>query len=385
MKYSLYTIAACVLILFCGCEEPDTEKDYAGKDIVCDNLYQGDSIEDAVTFLGTPDEARKSSLRTIERRGKLASGEELKFANRVFDLRRSRNTENFSVLLSQKMRSEIGKDNFLDRAIGSIKDGHFIYYECEDGFHGNCDAKFLATFGEVSENPAKGSKYFYFPQVPTHQLLFYHFHNPNYMTIGTTFHLIQEDGDYKIVEGFIRDMEMPESDKRVRVVPVVTSGIEKKDIDKWSDKSYDQWHIGLTEADNKNNIIEIVKTVKVTSGEKELDHNKAEELVVDYDSFKKYVEVWDDVRFKFSLLIKLKSENSYGTDTGGLSYIFRIASGSITSTLKYPGMKISDVSIKEKSAFVNGEMELLTFDSIGKAGTVYRNRVLVRLTKKGSQ
>lgn len=391
MKCTLNVIAVFTLVLICGCEDSGVEVDqsYASEDVVCDNLYQkSDLLEDAIAFIGVPEDVRKSRLSSVERRGKLVSGKELEFANRLFKVGRSRSVEDYTALLSKKMQKVMAvndKESFLVNRIPTIKEGHYLYTECEDDFYGKCDAKFLVTFGEVDKGAFEGAKNLYFPEMPTHQFVFFHFHKPNYMLIGSTHYVVKEGGDYKLVVESLKNIDMPASPKRVRVLPVTVSRVEKKTVYDHFGKSCEQWHIGLTEGDNKNNIIEIVKTLRVIKGEKKLESDQVEEVLVDYDAFEKYAKVWEDVRFKFAVAIERKSEKSYGPDTGGLTYIFHIASGSKTATLMYPGMKVSGVKLSDEGVFVEGEMELFLFDSVGGDGTVYRNRVFVRLTAKGSQ
>lgn len=388
MKLILNVISAFALVMVCGCDKSGSEisQGYASEDVVCDNLYQKDSVEAAVSFIGTPEDAHKGGIDCIERKGKLAGGKELEFANRILKVGLSRSVEDYTALLSKKMHDVMAandKESFLGGSISSIKEGHFLYADCEGDFYGECDAKFLVTFGEVDKDAFEGHKNICFPEMPTHRFIFFHFHKPNYMIIGYTVYVVEEGADYKITVESLKNVDMPAPPERIRVLPVAVSGVEKNTILELFDKPHEQWHIGLTAADNKDNTIEIVKTSQEISGEKKLEGDQAEEVLVDYDAFEKYVKVWDDVRFRFAVAIERKSEKSYGQDTGGLACFFHIASGSISSTLTYPGMEISDVSIKKDGVFVNGEMELLMFDSISEDGTVYRNRVFVRLTEKG--
>ena len=389
MKLILNVIAVFALVMVCGCDKSGDEANqgYASEDVVCDDLYQKSvSIEDAVSFIGTPEDAHKAGIDCIERYGKLASGKELEFANRIFKVGRSRSVEDYTSLLSKKMQGVMAandKESLLGGRISSIKEGHYHHAECAEDFYGKCDAKFAVMFGEVDKDDFKGHKNLYFPEMPTHQFMFFHFHKPNYMFIGSMAYVVEEGADYKVVVESLKNIEIPAPPKRIRVLPVAVSGVEKNTILDLFDKPHEQWHIGLTAVDNKDNTIEIVKTSQEISGEKKLEGDQAEEVLVDYDAFEKYVKVWDDVRFRFAVAIERKSEKSYGQDTGGLACFFHIASGSISSTLTYPGMEISDVSIKKDGVFVNGEMELLMFDSISEDGTVYRNRVFVRLTEKG--
>ena len=385
MKFLLSVAAVFALLL--GCEESGLEVDqsYASEDVVCDNLYQGESTEEAIVFIGVPEDARKSRLGSIEGSGKLASKKELEFANKVLKVGRSRSVEDFTSLLSKRMQEIMrtgDKESVLWERVHLIKEGHYLDSSCEEDFHGRCDAKFLVMVDKLDKNPAEGHRHLHFPEIPTHKFTFFHFHKPNYMLIGSTVYMVEEGSDYKIVVESLKDIDMPAYPKMVRVLPVTVSGIEKKTAYEYFGKPCEQWHVALTDADNKNNIIEIVKTSRVIKGEKKLEDDQAKEVVVDYEEFEKYAKAWDDVRFKFSAAIEPKSEHSFGLDIGGFKYIRHIASGSIAGDLKYPGMEITGVSVKEKGAFINGELELFTFDSLGADGVVYRNRVFVRLTLK---
>ena len=80
-----YTSIAIILLCafaISGCsnnEEDSTEDDQV--EIVYEDLYQGDSIEEALLFMKVPDNRREATLQSIERYGPLANHNELKFAN----------------------------------------------------------------------------------------------------------------------------------------------------------------------------------------------------------------------------------------------------------------------------------------------------------------
>lgn len=389
MKDLLVVFGACLLFGICGCEEsgPKINRAYAKSNIVCDNLYQGDSIEDAVTFLGAPDDKRKSNIDFIKRQDKLAQGKELEFANRLFNTGRTRSAEDYTSLLSNKMKKLMAandKRSLLNAQISAIRDGQAFSAPCEDDFHGKCDAKYAVTFGEIDKKRLDDSNWHYFPDKPTHQLLFFHFHKPNYSIIGEYHYLVEKNGDYKIVAASLKNRDAPEYKKGRRVMPVTKSGIEKKTVDDLSGRLFEKWHIGLTEDDNKKNTFDIIRTSRVISGEKKLDADFVKEVFVGYDYFAVRAKAWDYVRFEFAIDLKNKQVQSFGPDIGGRRYSCRIGTGSTNKTLKYPGMEITNINLKEEGVFKDGKLELLSFDSTGEDGTVYRNSVFVRLTPKES-
>lgn len=390
MKDLLIVFGACLLFGVCGCGGSGLKinQAYAKENIVCDNLYQGDSIEDAVVFIGTPEDERKGKIDYIKRQGGLAQGKELEFANRLFNTGRTRSAEDYASLLSKKMKKVMAandKRSLLHYQISAIRDGHAFGAQCEDGFYGKCDAKFVATFDEIDKKMLDDSKGYYFPDKPTHQLGFFHFDKPTYMIIGGLYHVVEKNGDYKYVTASLKNEDAPEYKKRKRVMPVTKSGIEKRTVYESPGKRlWEKCHIGLTEEDNKNNTFEIIKTSRVISGEKELDADLAEEVVVGYDYFATQAKVWESVRFTFAIDFKYKPIQSFGPDIGGLRYSAGIRPRSTLKTLKYPGMEITNINLKEEGVFKDGKLELLSFDSTGEDGTVYRNNIFVRLTPEES-
>ncbi len=384
MRDLLLVFGACILSGLCGCAETDLEvnQSYADENIVCENLYQGDSVEDAVNFVGPPEDRRKACIASLKRRDRLAQGKELEFANRLFNTGRTRRAEDYASLLSRKMKELLAgndKRSLLNNQMSEIRDGQAFGAPCDDNFFGKCDAKFVATFGDVNPEMLEDSNWYYFPDKPTHQLGFFHFHKPSYSLIGAMHYLIEDNGDYKLVVASLRDKDAPEYESPKRVTPVAVSGIEEKEVYVLGGKPHEQWHVGLTAADNKNNMIEIVMATETAGDAKSGGSEKSEKIIVNYDAISKYARVWDDVRFRFRV----------DFDSGGrqasnncleLKYDFHVAASSNSGHMKYPGREITNINMKEEGVFENGRLELVSFDSTGEDGRVYRNNIFVRLT-----
>ena len=389
MKRRFTFIAVFIFAITCACVGADSNKahPYPQRTIVCDNLYQGNSIEEAIAFTGAPDDMRDKNIRCLSRHGKLAEGKSLAFANRLFNIGRTRNVDDFKTLLSRQMNGLLADNNkrtMLSVQIEQIKGGQAFGADCEDDFYGQCDAKYVVIFGEIDKNILENSEWYYFPEKPTHQLGFFHFHKPHYSMTGTMNYVVEENGDYKIVAASCKNQDAPEYQKPERIGPVTFSGVSRKTMFDISDKSFDEWHIALTAEDNKNHCIEVVRTSLVIKGDKKLKDNEMRDVVIDYSNFEKYADFWNDFRFIFRADFKSASSKFFGPGRSGLDYNFSIAATFKGSTLMYPGQDISNINLKEDGVFEDGELELFSFNSTAEDGTVYRNRIYVCLTAKNS-
>lgn len=385
----LFCVAACMAVITSGRAESslNTNQPYPQRDIVCENLYQGNSIENAVAFAGSPENRRQEDIHYLSRQNGLAQDKALAFANRLFKTGQTRNSEDFTSLLSRKMKAllvEKDKQTTLNAHINRVRSGHAFSAPCEDDFYGNCGAKYIVTFGEVDKKRLEDSKWFYFPEKPTHQFCFLHFHKPGYTLTGEMWYAVEEEGDYKIVALSVTNEEAPEYQTPKRVLPVTISGIEEKTIFELGGSPNDQWHIGLTPEDNKNHIIEIVRTSHRIKGDRLLEDDEAETVVMDYDHVEKFANIWDDVRFKFRADFESAGKKFFGYGRSGLDYGFNIASQSKSGAFMYPGTEISNLKLKTEGVFEEGKLELFSFDSTAEDGTLYSNSVYVRLTPKQS-
>jgi len=106
--------------------------------------------------------------------------------------------------------------------------------------------------------------------------------------------------------------------------------------------------------------------------------DRSEKIIVNYDAISKYAKVWDDVRFRFR--VDFDSVGRQVSNSLELKYDFNIAASNRNGSIKYPGRDITRINMKEEGVFENGRLELVSFDSIGEDGRVYRNNIFVRLT-----
>ena len=183
-----------------NCKEKDKQGPPAAnidnKDIVYPMLYQeSDSLTDALKFIDAREDKLESYISFTGKKGKLANQDQLKFANKLFSLRRSKDAEFFISLLSERTRDQLNdndKNGILHNHINQIKNETFLY--------GEYDFKFFVTISELAEEERDElQKKAGFAETPTHNIIYWHFHKPKNMMIGTTFYLIENQGLYSIV------------------------------------------------------------------------------------------------------------------------------------------------------------------------------------------
>ena len=374
-------LVAMLSLLVCACRreapaELEINEDYSSAHITCDNLYQGDSVEEAVLFMNLPEERRQQMAQTLERYGPLACAEELKFANRVFRVGRSKRASDYLALLSAKMLQLIRKNNnvmVLWSRLDGIQKGHYLYAQCEDAHHGPCPAAFAVTFREVPPEvlDTEGRR-LYWPQAPTHVFRFFHFHTPNYMIIGSTVYVVREDNSFKIVSESVKGGSQRTASISPGVEPVVASGIEacrkvKNEEDTW------RWNIAISSEDKRANSFEIVLASTTVSADPNAS-STSENVLYDYDAFRKYCRAWEDVRFRFSASLQ--------ADKNQVFYVCHLGSGSRSTTDRYPGKDITDLNINETGLFTQGSLDLFSFETVDANNIRIKNKVLVRLRPK---
>ena len=165
-------------------------------------LYQKhDSIKNALTFIDVPEDkieehldSVNGALRNLTK--ELAGGRQLVFANNLFNLSGSKDTDMLITLLSngstQHLEDYDNKKSMLYRYMRQIKDGTFLY--------GEYDGKFFATFCKLSNEFLDSLREdIVFSETPSHALIYWHYHEPKTMLIGTTFYLIEDGRKYKLV------------------------------------------------------------------------------------------------------------------------------------------------------------------------------------------
>jgi hypothetical protein len=193
------TVPAGVLLLVLGCERkgPGSLPTDATAEIACSSLFQrSDSLADALAFIEVPEDRMAASLVSVSKRGELANSAQLAFANKLFRLRQSKDVELFKSLLSDETRKQ------LDEPDNNRQMVHYRLREVENGIflYGRDDFKFFATVRTLTPDDLDllGTSVS-FAQTPTHIIVVYHFHRPNYMLIGDTCYLVEDGDSYRIV------------------------------------------------------------------------------------------------------------------------------------------------------------------------------------------
>jgi len=182
-----------------NCKEKDQQDTPAAnidnKDIVYPMLYQKrNSLNDALVFIEAREDKLESYISSVGEKRELVNQDQLNFANKLFSLRTSKDTEFFISLLSEKANEQLKDDNkngILIHHIEEIKNGTFLY--------GEYDFKFFATLGKLSKEEHDKLQNVDFTETPTHNIVYWHFHKPKNMLIGSTYYLIEDEDSYKIV------------------------------------------------------------------------------------------------------------------------------------------------------------------------------------------
>jgi len=94
-------MCACAISGCSSNEEENSENSQVA--IAYENLYQGDSIDEALLFMKVPDDRREITRPIVERYGSLAIHDELEFAKQLFVASRTREFSRYKDLLSHKM------------------------------------------------------------------------------------------------------------------------------------------------------------------------------------------------------------------------------------------------------------------------------------------
>ena len=162
-------------------------------------LYQKhDSFKNALTFIDAPGEEYLDSINGAlhDLPKELAKDQQLVLANKIFNLRINKGTDMLISLLSDGSKQNLDDCNneksMLHHYMRQIKSGTFLY--------GEYDGKFFATFCKLStdflDSLREGGV---FPETPSHAIIYWHYHKPKTMLIGTTFYLIEDGQTYKLV------------------------------------------------------------------------------------------------------------------------------------------------------------------------------------------
>ncbi|MBN2589682.1 MAG: hypothetical protein JXA96_07460 [Sedimentisphaerales bacterium] len=342
-------------------------------------LYQqNDSISDALNFIEVPEEKMETYLTTVQNNGELASGDILKFANKYFSLRTSKNSERYISMLSDKTKEIIDDDNkngSLFYHINRIKNGTFLNSENE--------YKYFAVSSIITNELQNSLKRDNFTQMPTHRIIFYYFNEPRDMLMVSSVYMVKEQDSYKIVT---ETMSKDEAEKLIQT--------EKKNLTQEygiisyqeisDDKTGSMKHIfsiAVKPDDTVNNTFEIVKLTELISEQENSDiaPEITEKVLTDSKLFEKYKD--KQLNFKFIIEYKEPESNtsSSGKSLSSWIYSISIASYDESSTMYYIGQNIQDIKVNKDGDFLDSDLELMSFES-QKDGKKYKNRILLRKT-----
>lgn len=374
---AILCVASFLLLPGCQRQGEEVKSTNANKEIICSKLYQkDDSLINALKFIDTPEDRMETSF--VSERGKLAAQNQLSFANKLFSLRKSKDVDMFISLLSEGTKKQLDDDNnkrMLHHHIRKIKDGTFLY--------GEYDFKFFATFRKFREKDWDMlKKHVSFAERPTDVIHFWHFHKPNYMFIGSTSYLTEDEGSYKIVTQTLLHGEITPPSKHPKTSGPKEYGIiafEQID-DAYAKRSWKyRWDIKLSLDESENNTFEILKVTKVISGQDDiaLAPNIAKQVLVKESMFEKYR--YKELKFTFRIgtsapAVRFKK---YGERLTGWIYGISIASFFKSDFMLFPGKNITGVKVNKQGKFVDSDLEFITFET-AKENIEYRHRVVLR-------
>jgi hypothetical protein len=375
---AILCVASFLLLPGCQRQGEEVKSTNANKEIICSKLYQkDDSLIDALKFIDTPEDRMETSF--VSKRGKLADQSQLAFANKLFSLRKSKDVDMFISLLSDGSKKQLDEHNnkrMVRHHIRKIRNGTFLY--------GEYDCKFFATFRELTQKDWDMlRKHVSFAETPAHVIHYWHFHRPNYMLIGSTFYLIEDEGSYKIVTQTLLHGEIPPPGGKQR-----TSGPKEYGIVAFEqiDDAYAKpnvwkyrWDIELSLDESENNTFEILKVTKVISGQDDiaLDPNIAKQVLVKESMFEKYR--YKELKFTFRIgasapAVRFKK---YGERLTGWIYGISIASFFKSDFMLFPGKNITGVKVNKQGKFVDSDLGFITFET-AKEKVRYEHKVILR-------
>jgi len=375
---AILCVASFLLLPACQRQGQELKSTNANKEIICSKLYQkDDSLINALKFIDTPEDRMETSF--VSERGKLADQNQLSFANKLFGLGKSKDVDMFISLLSNGTKKQLAYDNnkrMLHHHIRKIKDGTFLY--------GEYDCKFFATFREFTEKDRETlKKHVSFAETPSHVIHYWHFHRPNYMLIGSTFYLIEDEGSYKILTQTLLHGEITPPSKQPKTPGPKECGITAfEQVDDAYAKpnvwKY-RWDIELSLDESENNTFEILKVAKVISGQDDiaLDPNIAKQVLVKESMFEKYR--YKELKFTFRIGMSAPAVRfkKYGEPLTGWIYGISIASFFKSDFMLFPGKNITGVKVNKQGKFVDSDLEFITFET-AKENIEYRHRVVLR-------
>jgi len=353
-----------------------SEKANVGVEVFSSNsLYQKQgSIRYALEFIGMPEELIDTTF--VSKRGQLANPQQLEFANKLFSVRKSKDVDMFISLLSDGTKKQLNDDNnkrMLHHHIKEVKDGTFLY--------GEYDFKFFVTFRKVTEKLSEMlKKHVSFAETPSHAIHYWHFHKPNYMLIGESYYLIEDEGSYKIVTQTLLSepvipvkKEQPTGPKEYGIVAF-----------KQTDNAYTQptvwkyeWNIEIERNVADENTFQLLKTTKVISGNADLHPEIAVQKIIDESVIEKYKYKGLKYTFRIGDSEPRYNYHKYGRKLTSWSCGFSIANMGQSKSIFFPGKDITNIKTNKQGNFIGSDLELLSFET-SEENIRYEHKVILR-------
>ena len=373
---------AVIFLLLPGCQRKDRQSrpTDTGDEIICPMLYQeNESFVNALKFIEVPEDRLEALLSSVRNRGELASQSQLLFANKLFSLRKSGNVDMFVSMLSEGTKKQLNNDNnkrMLHYYIREIKDKTFLY--------GEHDFKFFATFREFTQEDGEIlKKHVSFFDTPSQIIQYYHFHKPNYMLIGSSFYLMENNGSYKIVTQTLLHGELAAPAKNQMASGRKESGIVSfEQIDDAYTKTniwkYN-WKIDLSLDQSRNNTFELLKLTEIISAQDHVDIHPeiAKQVLLEENVFEKYR--YKQFEFKLRIGDRGPADNlfKYGQRLSVWDYSISIGGLGMSLSMFFPGIDIANVQLNKHGGFDGSDLEFISFETT-KEGIKYKNRVILR-------
>ena len=380
--YISAALCALIFLFLPGCQRKDSQSrpKESGDKIVCPMLYQeSESFVDALEFIEVPEERLEILLSFVRNRGELASQSQLLFANKLFSIRRSGNVDMFVSMLSEGTKKQLNNDDnkrMLHHYIREIKDKTFLY--------GEHDFKFFATFREFTQEDGEIlQKHVSFSDTPSHIIVYFHFHKPKYMLIGSPFYLMEDSDSYKIVtQTLLRGELAAPAKNQITSCRKEYSIVSFEQIDDAYTKTniwkY-QWKIDLGFDQSRNNTFELLKLTEIISAQDhaEIHPEIAKQVLLEQSVFEKYRYKQFEFRFRVGDRGAVDNLFKYGQWLSGWDYSISIGGLGTSSSMFFPGIDIANVQLNKQGDFDGSDLEFISFETT-KEGIKYKNRVILR-------
>lgn len=341
------------------------------------NLYQKqDSIKNALTFIGTPEDRMDASF--VAKSGQLASQEQLSMLNILFMANANKDVNMVSAILSDGTKRELHDSNNAAFELSSIEKWKFF----------SDNAKYFAVSRDFTdEDYGRIKKSVHFADMPNRLITVYQFDRRAYMLIGSSLYVLKKGSDYKLVFPiFARKLVNKAIQEDENKTPAEYGIVAFKQDDEAYTKSVGwkyQWNIELNEEASSNNTFEFLKLTTVTSGQADLMPKIAIQTLVEPNLIEKYK--YKGLKCRFYVGSSEPSYNSYKYDQklSSWSWCFGIASSAKSSAMFFPGENVTNIKVNTHGNFVGSDLELLSFET-SKENIKYEHKVILKKTDSAS-